>query len=81
MALAVEIGRRGFNEVTVETGAKLNGSLLAAGVVDELKLVIAPCIVGRGRRLLDHVPRTRLEPIRSESSPSGYLLVDYRVVR
>jgi dihydrofolate reductase len=56
-------------------------ALLAAGVVDELRLVIAPVIVGSGRRLLDGLPEIRLEPIRSSTSPAGYLLVDYRVVR
>jgi diaminohydroxyphosphoribosylaminopyrimidine deaminase/5-amino-6-(5-phosphoribosylamino)uracil reductase len=45
-ALARELGARGFNEVTVETGAKLNGSLLAAGVVDEIVLYLAPKILG-----------------------------------
>jgi dihydrofolate reductase len=55
--------------------------LLAADVVDELRLVIAPKIVGRGRRLLDGLPSIQLESIRSEVSPAGYLLVDYRVLR
>jgi dihydrofolate reductase len=52
----------------------------ATDVVDELRLVIAPTIVGSGRRLLDGLPATRLEPIRSRTSPGGHLLVDYRLV-
>ncbi|MGH2975031.1 MAG: dihydrofolate reductase family protein [Solirubrobacterales bacterium] len=55
--------------------------MLAADVVDELRLVIAPKIAGRGRRLLDGVPSMQLESIRSDTSPTGYLLVDYRVRR
>ena len=55
-------------------------ALLAAGVVDELRLVIAPTIAGSGRRLLDGLPAIRLESIRSTTSPTGYLLVDYRVI-
>lgn len=55
-------------------------ALLAAGVVDELRLAIAPVIAGSGRRLLDGVPQARLEAIRSLTSPSGYLLADYRPV-
>lgn len=54
-------------------------TLLAAGIVDELRLVIAPAIAGSGRRLLDGSLATRLEPIRSATSPSGSLLVDYGV--
>ena len=45
-AVARLLGERGFNEVTVETGAKLNGSLLRAGVVDELVIYYAPLLLG-----------------------------------
>lgn len=45
-AIARELAARGFNEVTVETGSKLNGSLLAAGVIDEIVLYMAPKILG-----------------------------------
>jgi diaminohydroxyphosphoribosylaminopyrimidine deaminase/5-amino-6-(5-phosphoribosylamino)uracil reductase len=45
-AIAREMGARGFNEVTVETGAKLSGSLLAAGVIDEIVLYLAPKLIG-----------------------------------
>jgi hypothetical protein len=31
--------------------------------------------------MLDGLPPIRLELIRSETSPAGYLLVDYRVIR
>jgi hypothetical protein len=43
--------------------------------------VIAPRIAGSGRRLLDGLPSIQLESIRSSTSPSGHLLVDYRVIR
>jgi hypothetical protein len=56
-------------------------TLLAADVVDELRLVIAPTIVGSGQRLFDGLPLIRLETIRSTASPSDHLLVEYRVVR
>ena len=56
-------------------------ALLAAGVLGELRLVIAPMIAGSGRRLLDGLPAIRLESIRSTTSPTGSLLADYRVIR
>jgi dihydrofolate reductase len=68
-------------DVGVHASISVAQALLAADVVDELRLVIAPRIAGRGRRLLDGLPSTRLEAVRSEVSPTGYLLVDYRVVR
>jgi hypothetical protein len=55
--------------------------LLAADVVNELRQVIALAIAGRGRRLLVGLPSIRLEPIPTAASPSGYLLVDDRVIR
>jgi hypothetical protein len=45
------------------------------------RLVIAPVIAGSGRRLLDGMPAIRLEPIQSTTSPAGYLLIDYRIIK
>jgi diaminohydroxyphosphoribosylaminopyrimidine deaminase / 5-amino-6-(5-phosphoribosylamino)uracil reductase len=42
---------REINELHVEAGHKLNGSLLRAGVVDELVLYMAPKLLGPGRGL------------------------------
>ena len=41
-----ELGRRGINELHVEAGHKLNGSLIREGCVDELLLYLAPCLLG-----------------------------------
>jgi dihydrofolate reductase len=68
-------------EIGVHASISLARSMLAAGLIDELKLVIAPAVAGAGRRLLDGVPATRLELIGEESSPSGHLLAAYRVLR
>lgn len=66
-------------DIGVHASISVAQALLAAGVVDELRLVIAPRIAGRGKRLLDGLPSIQLESIRSVVSPSGYLLTDYRV--
>ena len=68
-------------DVGVHASISVAQALLAADVVDELRLVIAPRIAGGGRRLLDGLPSIQLESIRSEISPTGSLLVDYRVIR
>jgi dihydrofolate reductase len=67
-------------DIGVHASISVAQALLAAGVVDELSLAIAPAIAGSGRRLLDGLPAIRLESIRSTTSPTGYLLVDYRVI-
>ena len=61
-AIARELAARGFNEVTVETGAKLNGSLLAAGVIDEIWFYLAPKLFGDTAQGMFALPEmTRLE--------------------
>jgi diaminohydroxyphosphoribosylaminopyrimidine deaminase/5-amino-6-(5-phosphoribosylamino)uracil reductase len=45
-ALMLELGRREINELHVEAGAKLNGSMIREGCVDELLLYLAPCLIG-----------------------------------
>ncbi|GAA2754751.1 dihydrofolate reductase family protein [Actinopolymorpha rutila] len=67
-------------DIGVHASISVARALLAAGVVDELRLVIAPAIAGSGRKLLEGLPAVRLESIRSTTSPTGSLLVDYRVV-
>jgi dihydrofolate reductase len=66
-------------DIGVHGSISLTRSLLAAGLVDEMRAVIAPHVVGTGRRLFeDDVPHS-LELVQSMSSPTGSLLVHYRV--
>jgi diaminohydroxyphosphoribosylaminopyrimidine deaminase/5-amino-6-(5-phosphoribosylamino)uracil reductase len=50
-ALAL-LAERQVNELLVECGAGLAGAFFAAGLVDELRLYIAPMLLGRGARPL-----------------------------
>jgi dihydrofolate reductase len=68
-------------DIGVHASISVAQALLGADAVDEVRLVVAPAIAGRGRRLLDGLPSMRLESLRSATSPSGYLLADYRVLR
>jgi diaminohydroxyphosphoribosylaminopyrimidine deaminase / 5-amino-6-(5-phosphoribosylamino)uracil reductase len=47
-AMVHDLAQREVNELHVEAGFKLNGSLLKAGVVDELLLYTAPKLLGPG---------------------------------
>ena len=66
------LAARGINELHVEAGAKLNGALLATGLVDELLLYLAPAIIGDPARGMFEGPqaltqlsaRTELEFVR-----------------
>ena len=55
-ALLQELARRGCNEVHVEAGYQLNGSLLDEGLVDELLIYFAPCILGDTAHGMFHLP-------------------------
>jgi len=48
--LMEELAQRELNEIHVEAGEKLNGSLLQAGVVDELLVYLAPSVIGDSGR-------------------------------
>ena len=48
-AMLADLARREVNELHVEAGEKLNGSLLREGLVDELLLYVAPRLLGPGR--------------------------------
>jgi diaminohydroxyphosphoribosylaminopyrimidine deaminase/5-amino-6-(5-phosphoribosylamino)uracil reductase len=49
-----ELGRRDATSMMVEGGAGLTGAFLEAGEVDELRLFIAPLLLGAGRPLAAH---------------------------
>jgi len=51
-----ELARRGMNEVHVEAGSRLNGSLLQEGQVDEFLIYLAPSIIGDAARGMFHLP-------------------------
>ncbi|HYC43574.1 MAG TPA: bifunctional diaminohydroxyphosphoribosylaminopyrimidine deaminase/5-amino-6-(5-phosphoribosylamino)uracil reductase RibD [Noviherbaspirillum sp.] len=52
-ALIQELGARQINELHIEAGFKLNGSLIREGCVDELLLYLAPSLLGDARGLFD----------------------------
>lgn len=55
-ALLELLARRGINEVHAEAGCKLNGSLIREGLVDELLLYLAPCLIGHQANGLFNLP-------------------------
>ena len=60
-ALLLALGQRGINEVHVEAGWKLNGSLLREGWVDELLIYQAPILLGdHARGMFDLAALTAL---------------------
>ncbi len=59
-ALLRDLAQREVNEVHVEAGHKLNGSLVREGLVDEFLLYLAPKLIGQGRGMAQFGPLTQL---------------------
>jgi len=55
-ALMTELANREINEVMVEAGSILNGALLAAGLIDEIIIYMAPKLMGDSAKGLFHLP-------------------------
>jgi len=55
-ALMRELARREVNEVHVEAGFRLNGSLLRENLVDELVVYLAPHVIGDAAQGMFHLP-------------------------
>ena len=55
-ALLKDLAGRGVNELHVESGFKLNGSLLREGLVDEFLVYLAPRLLGAGQGMVNIGP-------------------------
>ena len=71
--------RQPGGDIGVHASISVAQALLAGDVVDELRFVIAPQMAGGGRRLFDGCLPTQLVLTAGVTSPSGHLMVDYRV--
>ncbi|MEU9629442.1 dihydrofolate reductase family protein [Streptomyces luteogriseus] len=68
----------GGSDVTVLGGATTINQYLAAGLIDELRLHIAPLTLGAGTRLFEGVPPLKLEQLAARAA-SRVTHVTYRV--
>jgi dihydrofolate reductase len=65
-------------ELQVHGSARLAAALLAAGLVDTLRLAVAPAVIGAGRRLLTHPSDSvGLRLVSHEATATGLLLLEY----
>jgi diaminohydroxyphosphoribosylaminopyrimidine deaminase/5-amino-6-(5-phosphoribosylamino)uracil reductase len=59
-AVLKDLGQREINELHVEAGFKLNGSLVREGLVDEFVVYLAPKLLGQGAGMFNIGPLTEL---------------------
>ena len=59
-AMLADLAAKGVNELHVEAGTKLNGSFIREGLVDEMLVYLAPCMLGEGLAMAHFGPLTLL---------------------
>ena len=80
-AMLRDLAEHEINELHVEAGAALNGALLAAGLVDEVVLYLAPKMIGKGRDMASFGPLSALsEAVALDFISSDRIGPDLRIV-
>ncbi|MDQ0772096.1 dihydrofolate reductase [Streptomyces aurantiacus] len=73
-----ELKARPGRELQIHGSARLGEALLLAGLVDTLRLVVAPTVLRTGRRLMtDTGVSSGLRLLHHEATPNGLLLLEY----
>jgi len=76
IAQVAELKARPGGELQLHGSGRLAGSLLAAGLIDEVRLVISPTVLGQGRRLFpDHGPALGLRVTDHTTTPGGLTIL------
>jgi dihydrofolate reductase len=78
VAQVEELKRQPGGAIGLHGSIALSQSLLRAGLVDELRLVVAPATAGSGRRLFPDGELQRWDLLDAVATPSGALLLGYR---
>jgi dihydrofolate reductase len=77
-AAVTELKEASGEDLHVIGSPQLVQSLLGQGVIDELRLMVDPILLGAGKRLFsDAGPLTRLRLVQSQVTPTGAMLTTY----
>ena len=68
--------REGAQNLVIYGSGQLTETLRAAGLIDEYRLLVAPIVLGGGRRLFTGGAPSTFTVARSRTAPSGMLLID-----
>ena len=80
-AAVAELKQQAIGDLTIMGSGELIGSLMAAGLVDELLLMIHPLVLGTGRRLFGEGAHTVLRLVESITTTTGVVMATYERLR
>ncbi|GAA2078510.1 dihydrofolate reductase family protein [Actinomadura alba] len=73
-----DLKQRPGGDIGLHGSIDLARSLLGARMIDELRLIVAPAVVGKGRRVFEGDVLQKLELLDVTHSPKGTLFLRYR---
>ena len=80
-AMMSDLARREINELHIEAGSKLNGSLIRAGLIDEFLVYLAPKLLGAGLGMASFGPLQSLsDGIELQFQSADRVGADLRVI-
>lgn len=79
LEFVTELKQMPGGDIGVHGSISLTQSLLDAGLVDELRLCVAPVLHMRGRKLFENGVSRSLTLTRHVATETGYLLLDFQV--
>jgi dihydrofolate reductase len=80
-AAVAELKQSSETNLVIMGSGVLIGSLMAADVIDEYLLMIAPLVLGTGRRLFGGAAQASLRLIESSATPAGVVIAAYERIR
>jgi dihydrofolate reductase len=68
----------GDGDILVAGSGQLARGLISAGLVDQIRLLVYPIVLGSGKRLFQETQKTALQLTRSEAFESGVVVLEYQ---
>ncbi|HKD48361.1 MAG TPA: dihydrofolate reductase family protein [Rhizomicrobium sp.] len=69
----------GGMDILVFGSGKLSADLLKLGLVDELRFLVYPVVLGMGQRFFENSPHVTLKPVETRDMDKGVTLLRYEV--